>query len=48
LIAHPDGVMGRDGHTEASVDLPLLAGLTPAGVLVEVMNDEEQWPVWTI
>jgi 3,4-dihydroxy 2-butanone 4-phosphate synthase/GTP cyclohydrolase II len=28
------------GHTEASVDLPLLAGLNPCGVLVEVMNDD--------
>jgi 3,4-dihydroxy 2-butanone 4-phosphate synthase/GTP cyclohydrolase II len=40
LIAHPDGVLGRNGHTEASVDLPYLAGLVPAGVLVEVMNDD--------
>lgn len=40
LIAHPAGVLGRMGHTEASVDLPLLAGLNPCGVLVEVMNDD--------
>jgi 3,4-dihydroxy 2-butanone 4-phosphate synthase/GTP cyclohydrolase II len=40
LIAHPNGVLGRNGHTEASVDLPRLAGLSPAGVLVEVMNDD--------
>lgn len=40
LIAHPEGVLGRKGHTEASVDLPLLAGLKPAGALVEVMNDD--------
>jgi 3,4-dihydroxy 2-butanone 4-phosphate synthase/GTP cyclohydrolase II len=40
LIAHNEGVLGRKGHTEASVDLPRLAGLTPAGVLVEVMNDD--------
>lgn len=40
LIAHPDGVIGRKGHTEASVDLPRLAGLQPAGALVEVMNDD--------
>lgn len=40
LIAHPEGVLGRNGHTEASVDLPRLAGLTPAGVLVEVMNED--------
>lgn len=40
LIAHPEGVLARLGHTEASVDLPLLAGLNPCGVLVEVMNDD--------
>jgi len=40
LIAHPDGVLGRMGHTEASYDLPLLAGLEPCGVMVEVMNDD--------
>lgn len=40
LIAHPDGVLARMGHTEASVDLPRLAGLSPCGVLVEVMNDD--------
>ncbi len=40
LIAHADGVLGRMGHTEASVDLPVLAGLHPCGVLVEVMNDD--------
>ena len=40
LIAHPDGVLARKGHTEASVDLPRLAGLNPCGVLVEVMNDD--------
>ncbi|WP_374013122.1 3,4-dihydroxy-2-butanone-4-phosphate synthase [Pseudoxanthomonas koreensis] len=38
LIASPGGVLTRAGHTEAAVDLPLLAGLEPAGVLVEVMN----------
>ncbi len=38
LIADPKGVLARNGHTEASVDLPRLAGLAPAGVLVEVMN----------
>jgi 3,4-dihydroxy 2-butanone 4-phosphate synthase/GTP cyclohydrolase II len=40
LIAHPDGVLGRMGHTEASLDLPLLAGLNPCGAMVEVMNDD--------
>jgi 3,4-dihydroxy 2-butanone 4-phosphate synthase / GTP cyclohydrolase II len=46
LIAHPHGVIGRKGHTEASVDLPLLAGLSPAGVLVEVMNDDGTMARW--
>lgn len=40
LIAHPEGVLGRMGHTEASVDLSVLAGLNPCGVMVEVMNDD--------
>jgi len=39
LIADANGVLGRMGHTEASIDLPMLAGLKPCGVLVEVMND---------
>jgi 3,4-dihydroxy 2-butanone 4-phosphate synthase/GTP cyclohydrolase II len=34
------GVLMRRGHTEAAVDLATLAGLTPAGVLVEVVNDD--------
>jgi len=34
------GVLVRRGHTEAAVDLCKLAGLTPAGVLVEVVNDD--------
>ncbi len=34
------GVLVRRGHTEAAVDLSRLAGLTPAGVLVEVVNDD--------
>lgn len=40
LIAQPDGVLRRAGHTEASVDLARLAGLFPSGVLVEIMNDD--------
>jgi len=40
LIANSNGVLGRMGHTEASIDLPRLAGLNPSGVLVEVMNDD--------
>ncbi|HNX93680.1 MAG TPA: 3,4-dihydroxy-2-butanone-4-phosphate synthase [Holophaga sp.] len=38
LRAHPQGVLGRRGHTEGSVDLARLAGLQPAGVLCELMN----------
>jgi 3,4-dihydroxy 2-butanone 4-phosphate synthase/GTP cyclohydrolase II len=34
------GVLARRGHTEASVDLARLAGLTPVGVLVELVNDD--------
>ncbi len=34
------GVLIRRGHTEAAVDLARMAGLTPAGVLVEVVNDD--------
>ena len=40
LIADSNGVLGRMGHTEASIDLPRLAGLNPSGVLVEVMNND--------
>jgi 3,4-dihydroxy 2-butanone 4-phosphate synthase/GTP cyclohydrolase II len=36
----PGGVLRRPGHTEAAVDLARLAGLTPAGVLAEVVNDD--------
>lgn len=40
LRAKPGGVLRRTGHTEATVDLARLAGLEPAGVLVEVMNED--------
>lgn len=40
LRAKSGGVLRRTGHTEAAVDLPRLAGLEPAGVLVEVMNED--------
>ncbi|MEN9686785.1 MAG: hypothetical protein RLZZ28_2571 [Bacteroidota bacterium] len=40
LKAKPGGVLRRTGHTEATVDLARLAGLEPAGVLVEVMNED--------
>ncbi|GAA3802938.1 bifunctional 3,4-dihydroxy-2-butanone-4-phosphate synthase/GTP cyclohydrolase II [Sphaerisporangium flaviroseum] len=40
LRYHEGGVMARRGHTEAAVDLSRLAGLTPAGVLAEIVNDD--------
>jgi 3,4-dihydroxy 2-butanone 4-phosphate synthase/GTP cyclohydrolase II len=40
LRAKKGGVLRRAGHTEASIDLARLAGFEPAGVLVEIMNDD--------
>lgn len=40
LVARPGGVLEREGHTEAAVDLAALAGLFPAGVLCELMNPD--------
>ncbi len=40
LRAVPGGVLQRAGHTEASVDLAALAGLRPAGVICELVNDD--------
>jgi len=40
LRAVPGGVLQRAGHTEASVDLAQLAGLTPAGVICELVNED--------
>jgi len=40
LRASEGGVLERDGQTEASVDLAKLAGLTPASMICEVMNDD--------
>lgn len=40
LRAKKGGVLRRAGHTEATVDLAILAGMEPAGVLVEIMNDD--------
>ena len=40
LRAKPGGVLERSGHTEAAVDLAQLAGLFPAGVLCEVVNED--------
>jgi len=42
LRAQDGGVLKRAGHTEASVDLARMAGLTPSGVLCEVMDDDGQ------
>ncbi len=40
LRAKKGGVLRRAGHTEAAIDLARLAGLAPAGVLVEIMNED--------
>src|SRR4051795_3882131 len=40
LKARPGGVLERVGQTEAAVDLARLAGLIPAGVICEIMNDD--------
>jgi 3,4-dihydroxy 2-butanone 4-phosphate synthase/GTP cyclohydrolase II len=40
LVARRGGVLVRAGHTEAAVDISRLAGLAPAGVICEVMNDD--------
>lgn len=40
IIANEGGVIKRPGHTEATVDIARLAGLKPAGTLVEIMNED--------
>ena len=40
LLAQRGGVLVRKGHTEATVDLMQLAGLSPVGVLVEILNED--------
>lgn len=40
LYAQDRGVLQRTGHTEAAIDLARLAGLQPAGALIEIMNDD--------
>jgi 3,4-dihydroxy 2-butanone 4-phosphate synthase / GTP cyclohydrolase II len=40
LIARDGGVLRRSGHTEATIDLARLAGFEPAGVLVEILNED--------
>ncbi len=40
LVARDGGTLERTGHTEAAVDIARLAGLNPAGVICEIMNDD--------
>ncbi|MEH6943218.1 bifunctional 3,4-dihydroxy-2-butanone-4-phosphate synthase/GTP cyclohydrolase II [Bacillus sp. JJ722] len=40
LIARENGVLARAGHTEAAVDLAILCGSSPAGVICEIMNED--------
>ena len=40
LTAKDEGVTERAGHTEAAVDLAILSGHTPAGVICEILNDD--------
>lgn len=40
IISDPEGVRNRPGHTEATVELAKLAGLKPAGALVEILNPD--------
>ena len=40
LVANDGGTLVRAGHTEAAVDIARLAGLNPAGVICEIMNDD--------
>jgi len=40
LVAREGGVLVRAGHTEAAVDISRMAGLNPAGVICEIMNDD--------
>ena len=40
LVAKEGGVLRRTGHTEAAIDMARLAGMSPAGVIVEIMNED--------
>lgn len=40
LIAKDGGVLEREGHTEAAIDLALMAGFTPAGVICEILTED--------
>ena len=42
LVAHEGGVLHRAGHTEAAVDLVRLAGLSPVGALIEILDEDGQ------
>lgn len=46
LRSHPDGIHGRRGHTEGSVELMRLAGLKPAAVICEILNDDGTMARW--
>ncbi len=46
LAAAADGVLERAGHTEAAVDLALLAGCAPAGVICEIIRDDGEMARW--
>ena len=45
LYAQDNGVLRRSGHTEAAIDLCHMAGLYPAGALMEIMNEDGRWHV---
>ena len=40
LRAREGGVLSRDGHTEAAIDLSILAGRAPSGILCEIVSEE--------
>ena len=40
MVAKEGGVLRRTGHTEAAIDFARLAGLEPAGFIVEIMNED--------
>ncbi len=44
ILAQPEGVLSRPGHTEAAIDLMKLAGLKPLALLSELMNSERNQP----
>jgi 3,4-dihydroxy-2-butanone 4-phosphate synthase len=47
LQAHKDGLRARAGHTEGSVELAKMAGLKPAAVICEILNDDGTMARWT-